>query len=87
MPASPPLSSPKATFLKELVWREFAYHLLWHTPSITTRNWRAEWDAFPWRPDNAEAERWRRGMTGEPMVDAGMRQMFVTGTCTTACAC
>lgn len=44
------------------------------------RNWRSEWDAFPWRGDNPEAERWRRGLTGEPMVDAGMRQMFVTGT-------
>ncbi|HUF56746.1 MAG TPA: FAD-binding domain-containing protein, partial [Thermohalobaculum sp.] len=71
------------TFLKELVWREFAYHLVWHTPSITERNWRAEWDAFPWRGDNGDngdAERWRRGMTGEPMIDAGMREMFVTGT-------
>ena len=67
-------------FLKELVWREFAYHLIYHTPEITTRNWRPEWDSFDWRGDNADAERWRRGMTGEPFVDAAMRQMFVTGT-------
>jgi deoxyribodipyrimidine photo-lyase len=67
------------TFLKELVWREFAYHLLHHTPHIASRNWREEWDAFPWRGDNADAERWRRGMTGEPFVDAGMREMLVTG--------
>ncbi|MCL5777423.1 DNA photolyase family protein [Limibaculum sp. FT325] len=67
-------------FLKELVWREFAYHLLFHTPQIETRNWRADWDGFPWRPDNPDAERWRRGMTGIPMVDAGMREMYVTGT-------
>lgn len=67
-------------FLKELVWREFAYHLLHHTPHITTRNWRPEWDGFGWRGDNADAERWRRGMTGEPFVDAAMREMYVTGT-------
>jgi len=68
------------TFLKELVWREFAYHLLYHTPHITHSNWKPEWDAFPWRGDNADAERWRRGMTGEPFVDAAMREMYVTGT-------
>jgi deoxyribodipyrimidine photo-lyase len=68
------------TFLKELVWREFAYHLVYHSPQITTRNWRAEWDGFAWRGDNPDAERWRRGMTGEPVVDAAMRQMYVTGT-------
>jgi deoxyribodipyrimidine photo-lyase len=67
-------------FLKELGWREFAAHLHWHFPDLATRNWRRAWDAFPWRSDNADAERWRRGLTGEPMVDAGMRQMFVTGT-------
>jgi deoxyribodipyrimidine photo-lyase len=68
------------TFLKEIVWREFAWHLLWHTPRIATRNWREDWDGFPWRGDNPDAERWRRGMTGEPIVDAGMREMYVTGT-------
>lgn len=67
-------------FLKELVWREFAYHLLHHSPHITTRNWREEWDGFAWRGDNVDAERWRRGMTGEPFVDAAMREMYVTGT-------
>jgi deoxyribodipyrimidine photo-lyase len=67
------------TWLRELVWREFAYHLLWHTPRLLTGNWRTEWDAFPWRRDNAEAEAWRRGCTGIPFVDAGMREMYVTG--------
>lgn len=67
-------------FLQELVWREFAWHLLYHTPEIASRNWRPDWDAFPWRKDNPDAERWRRGMTGEPFVDAAMREMFVTGT-------
>ncbi|MSU90524.1 deoxyribodipyrimidine photo-lyase [Rhodobacteraceae bacterium 2CG4] len=68
------------TFLKELVWRDFAYHLLWHTPRLATRNWREEWDRFAWRDAGADAERWRRGMTGEPVIDAAMRQMYVSGT-------
>ncbi|QCO57668.1 deoxyribodipyrimidine photo-lyase (plasmid) [Pseudorhodobacter turbinis] len=67
-------------FLKELAWREFAYHLLHHSPHITSRNWREEWDSFPWRGDNDDAELWRRGMSGEPFVDAAMREMYVTGT-------
>ena len=67
-------------FLKEIVWREFAYHLLYHTPEIATSNWRDEWDRFPWRDDNPAAERWRRGMTGIEFVDAAMREMYVTGT-------
>ncbi|MFN3845837.1 MAG: cryptochrome/photolyase family protein [Paracoccaceae bacterium] len=67
------------TFLKELIWREFAYHLMHHTPHITRANWKPEWDAFPWRDDNKDAEYWRRGLTGEPFVDAAMREMYVTG--------
>ena len=66
-------------FLKELVWRDFAWHLMHHTPHIADRNWRDGWDGFPWRGDNPDAERWRRGMTGEPFVDAAMREMYVTG--------
>ena len=68
------------SFLRELAWREFSYHLMHHTPHITSANWKPEWDDFPWRGDSAEAERWRRGQTGEPFVDAAMREMYVTGT-------
>jgi len=82
--AAPMRSGPKGDavtgFLQEIVWREFAYHLLHHTPEIETENWRSEWDAFPWRGDNADAERWRRGRTGQPVVDAAMRELYVTGT-------
>jgi deoxyribodipyrimidine photo-lyase len=68
------------TFCKEVVWREFAYHLMFHTPHITSENWKPEWDKFPWRGENADAERWKQGLTGEPFVDAAMREMYVTGT-------
>jgi len=69
-----------AHFRRELAWRDFAHHLLFHAPQLPEANWRPEWDAFPWRREAPEAERWRRGLTGEPFVDAGLRQMFVTGT-------
>lgn len=67
-------------FLRELAWREFAWHLMHHFPKLARKSWRAAWSDFPWRPDNGDAERWRRGMTGEPLVDAGMRELLVTGT-------
>ncbi|SIT00106.1 deoxyribodipyrimidine photo-lyase [Roseivivax lentus] len=69
------------TFLKELVWREFAYHLLWHTPRIQDANWREDWDAFPWNEDErlAEVKAWKQGRTGMAFVDAAMREMYVTG--------
>ena len=66
-------------FCKELIWREFAYHLMHHSPQILTQSWREGWQDFPWRGDNADAEIWRRGMTGEPFVDAAMRELYVSG--------
>ncbi len=68
------------TFLKELVWREFSYHLLHHTPQIATANWKPDWDSFPWASDGPQLTAWQRGMTGEPFVDAAMRELYVTGT-------
>ncbi len=69
------------TFLKELVWREFAYHLMHHTPRILTDNWKEDWDAFPWNDDaHASVVRaWKTGRTGIQFVDAAMRELYVTG--------
>ncbi len=67
-------------FLKELVWREFAYHLVWHTPHMLERNWRTGWDGFPWNEaETAEVLAWKQGRTGVRFVDAAMREMYVTG--------
>ena len=67
-------------FLKEILWREFAYHLLHHWPEFPTKSFRPEFEAFPWVKDDAALHRWQRGATGYPIVDAGMRELWATGT-------
>jgi len=66
-------------FLREVAWREFSYHLLFHFPHLPEKPFRAEFAAFPWRADEGALEAWRRGRTGYPIVDAGMRQLWQTG--------
>ncbi|WP_027485566.1 deoxyribodipyrimidine photo-lyase [Rhodanobacter sp. OR87] len=67
-------------YLRELGWREFAHHLLYHFPRTPTDNFNPRFDAFPWAPaDEAALERWQRGRTGIPLVDAGMRELWHTG--------
>lgn len=66
-------------FRKELVWRDFSYHLLFHFPDLATKNWNAKFDAFPWREAPDLLHKWQRGQTGYPIVDAGMRQLWQTG--------
>ena len=67
------------TFLKELVWREFAWHLFFHFPAMDRESWRPEWASFEWQGESPVAEAWRRGQTGEPFVDAALRELFATG--------
>ncbi|MEG9883617.1 MAG: deoxyribodipyrimidine photo-lyase, partial [Hyphomicrobiales bacterium] len=66
-------------FLSELGWREFSYHLLYHHPDLGARNLNSRFDAMPWRGDPAALEAWRRGRTGYPLVDAGMRELWASG--------
>lgn len=66
-------------FLRELGWRDFASHLLFHWPEIETANWKSEFDAFPWAGDDAAFRAWTKGRTGYPLVDAGMRELWQTG--------
>jgi deoxyribodipyrimidine photo-lyase len=72
-------SAATEKFLAELGWREFAYNLLFHFGDLAQRNFRPEFDAFPWSNDDTTIEAWRRGRTGYPIVDAGMRQLWTTG--------
>ncbi|MDO5658528.1 MAG: deoxyribodipyrimidine photo-lyase [Paracoccus sp. (in: a-proteobacteria)] len=67
-------------FLSELAWREFGRELLHHWPDLPRQNFAQGWDDFPWRGDSADAEAWRRALTGVDLVDAGMRELYATGT-------
>lgn len=62
-------------FLRELGWREFAYHLLFHFPHTATEPMRPEFGRFPWRVDAELMRAWQQGRTGYPLVDAAMRQL------------
>ncbi len=66
-------------FINEVLWREFAAHLLWHHPHLPEQPLRAEFGRMTWREDAAGLRAWQRGMTGVPIVDAGMRQLWQTG--------
>ncbi len=66
-------------FLRELGWREFGYHLLYHFPHTPLAPLRADFADFPWREDHAALRAWQRGLTGVPLVDAGMRELWATG--------
>jgi deoxyribodipyrimidine photo-lyase len=66
-------------YLRQICWREFAYHLLYHHPETTHRPLRAQFEAFPWRSHPGHFRAWIRGRTGYPLVDAGMRELWHTG--------
>jgi deoxyribodipyrimidine photo-lyase len=68
-----------ASYLRELVWREFAFHLLYHYPTITDEPLRNDFKSFPWKADATSLRAWQRGLTGYPIVDAGMRELWTTG--------
>ncbi len=67
------------TFLKELLWREFSLNLLWQHRELRQHPIRAEFNRFPWVRDAAALRAWQRGLTGVPIVDAGMRELWQTG--------
>ena len=65
---------------KELAWRDFSYHLLFHFPELATKNFNTRFDGFAWSTkSDANLHAWQRGQTGYPIVDAGMRQLWQTG--------
>jgi deoxyribodipyrimidine photo-lyase len=66
-------------FLSEIGWREFSWHILYRFPDLATRNLQPRFDAFPWRSHPEGLRAWKRGQTGYPIVDAGMRELWDTG--------
>jgi len=66
-------------FLSEVVWREFAYVLLYHHPELAEQNYNPNFQHMPWIQDDTALKAWQSGQTGYPIVDAGMRELWATG--------
>ena len=67
------------TYLSELIWREFFMQILFHFPKVVNNNFKAKYDGVKWRNNETEFDKWCKGETGFPLVDAGMRQLNATG--------
>ena len=77
--ASASSASGGEALLRQLYWRDFSSYLLFHYPELPHKPLRAEFEHFPWSIDEGHLRAWREGMTGYPVVDAGMRQLRETG--------
>jgi len=73
------LDPSNEVFLSELIWREFFMQILFHFPKVVIGNFRPKYDGIKWRNKEEDFDKWCRGETGYPMVDAGMRQLNETG--------
>ncbi|MCM2503025.1 DNA photolyase family protein [Aureimonas altamirensis] len=69
----------RQTFRRELIWRDFNHHLLYHFQQLGSKNFNQRFDTLKWRDAAADLEKWQKGRTGYPIVDAGMRQLWQTG--------
>lgn len=69
-----------AHFLSELGWREFSYYLLYHFPELPDKNLKSNFDGFPWEDNLELLTKWQKGETGYPIIDAGMKELYQTGT-------
>ena len=66
-------------YVNELGWREFSHSLINYFPEMLKGNLRKNFDNFPWVKNEKFLKRWKQGMTGYPIVDAGMRELYETG--------
>jgi len=67
-------------FLKELVWREFAYNVLYHNPTMPQKNLDRKFDVLEWSYDKKNLHAWQQGETGYPVIDAAMKELLLTGS-------
>ena len=67
------------TFLGELGWRDYAQNVILQFPDYGRANGRPQLDTLAWRHSPDDLAAWQQGLTGYPVVDAGMRQMWVSG--------
>ena len=66
-------------YRRQLIWREFAHHLLYHFPHTPAQPLRPQFEKFPWSKSGTGWAEWKRGRTGFPIVDAGLRALWTTG--------
>jgi deoxyribodipyrimidine photo-lyase len=66
-------------FCSELGWREFSFNLLYYFPDLPNKNLQSKFDQFPWQSNIDLLKKWQQGLTGYPIVDAGMRELWQTG--------
>lgn len=67
------------TFISELIWREFYYHIAAAFPMVFGSSFREEFRTIEWRNSSSALSRWKTGTTGYPMIDAAMRQLASEG--------
>ncbi len=72
-------SNSESPYTRQLIWRDFSHNLLFHWPHFPEQPFKKEFAAFPWRRSKKMLQCWQRGKTGYPIVDAGMRELWVTG--------
>ena len=77
--AEPRKAEAATKFLSELAWRDFNHHQLYHREDIVRVPMVEKYGRLEWRQDTAGFHRWTKGMTGIPIVDAGMRELWETG--------
>jgi deoxyribodipyrimidine photo-lyase len=77
--AAGPLPLKAEPYLRQLGWRDFAHHLLYHFPHTAQEPLRAEFARFPWDSKRSGLRQWQKGQTGYPYIDAGMHELWSTG--------
>ncbi|MBQ4822568.1 deoxyribodipyrimidine photo-lyase [Aquimarina sp. MMG016] len=73
------INEENEVFWSELIWREFFMQILWHFPHTKDRSFRPKYDRIQWQNNENDFEQWKKGETGYPLVDAGMRELNETG--------
>ena len=73
------LSKGAQAYLREIIWREFSYHLLFHWPAFPDRPFKRQFENFPWVKNAKYLRAWQQGRTGYPVIDAGMRELWHSG--------
>ena len=74
------MATQAEAFLRQLIWREFARYTLWHFPETSTKPMNVKYINTFWKTDKANLKKWQQGKTGIPIIDAGMKQLWETGT-------